>query len=118
NALLNGTAIPGAAGGGPFSYETTTPLSSLFTTGVNTLAFRVRNTFNTSDQDFFNPTGVHVAITGAYYETSPTVIPEIDPSSFSAVFSLVVGALAVCERRRRGQTAGPGARTPPPSPRW
>jgi len=119
NAFLNGTAIPGAAGGGPFSYAPTTPLSSLFTTGVNTLTFRVRNLFDTAEKsDFFNPTGVHVAITGAYYETPSTVIPEIDPSSFSAVFSLVVGALAVCERRRRGQTAGPGARTPPPSPRW
>lgn len=102
NALLNGSSIPGAAGGGPFSYETTTPLSSLFVAGTNTLQFRVRNVFDNPDKtDFFNPTGLHVNITGGYYETSPTVIPEIDPASFSSVFSMVLGSLAVAERRMR-----------------
>lgn len=106
NALLNGSPIPGAAGGGRFSYETTTPLSSLFIAGTNRLAFRVRNILvPESPNDFFNPTGLHVNITGGYYETSPTVIPEIDPASFSGVFSIVLGSLAVAERRMRRRRA-------------
>ncbi|MBU6277467.1 MAG: hypothetical protein KGQ61_12595 [Planctomycetes bacterium] len=106
NVFLNGTPVPGFTGGGPFSYETTAPLSSLFVTGTNTLRFRLNNIFNTPEKsDFYNPAGLHVNITGAYYETSPTVIPEIDPASFSAVFSIVFGSLAVAERRMRRRRA-------------
>ncbi len=85
--------------GANFAYDTSTPLASLFVAGVNTLQFRGRNLFNTPEEnDFYNPTGIQVTITSAFYE-SPTV-PEIDPAAWPTGLMAVVVGLALLEQRR------------------
>lgn len=97
---LNGNDFdPAQFGGTSFSYDSSTPLASYFVGGVNTLQFRARNLFNTPEEnDFYNPTGIQVTITSAFYVT----VPEIDPSSWPAALALVVAALGWAEHRRRG----------------
>jgi len=95
------------SGAGAFSYETTDPLTSFFQPGTNRLLFRANNLQETPT-DFYNPTGIQVIITGAFYETDPTVIPEIDPAGLCTVFSLVFGSLAAAEGRLRRRRLRPG----------
>ena len=97
---LNGTDLDATQFSGEnFVYDTSTPLASLFVAGVNTLQFRGRNLFNTPEEnDFYNPTGMQVTITSAFY-ASPTV-PEIDPAAWPTGLIAVVVGLALLEQRR------------------
>jgi len=97
---LNGADLDATQfSGANFAYDTSTPLASLFVAGVNTLQFRGRNLFNTPEEnDFYNPTGMQVTITSAFYE-SPAV-PEIDPTAWPTGLMAVVVGLALLEQRR------------------
>jgi len=92
--FINGNLIPSLPS---FSYSGANG-SSFFTTGVNTLEFRVENLIE-NPGDFFNPTGLQVTINGAFFTTA---VPEVDPSSATGVLAVVVGVLALVERRRLG----------------
>lgn len=94
--FLNGNQIPLA--GSAFSYNSPNAAGTFFVDGVNTLQFRVRNLIENAG-DFFNPTGMQVTINGAFFTTA---VPEIDPSSATGVMAVVIGVLALLERRRLG----------------
>ncbi len=84
-----------------FSYDSATPLASYFVGGANTLQFRARNLFdNQFELDFYNPTGIQVTITSAFYES--VIVPEIDPSAWPATLAVVLVVLGLVEHRRRG----------------
>ena len=67
-----------------------------------------------------SPRGSGFAFTEAYYNSDPnapiavgdrgTAVPEIDPASAGSVMSLVIGSLAILERRRK--LCGSAAETP------
>jgi len=94
--FLNGNPLT-LGTGSAFSYSSNNVAGTLFQVGTNTLDFRVRNVIENAG-DFFNPTGMQVTVTGAYYQTS--AVPELDPTSMAGGLSLLAVALALVERRR------------------
>lgn len=96
--FLNGNQLT-LGSGSSFTYSGSNVGGTFFTAGTNTLEFRVRNLIE-NDGDFFNPTGMQLTVTGAYYLTSTNVVPELDPSAAAYGCALVVGVLALLERRR------------------
>lgn len=97
--LLNGTRIDAT---NSFTYSGNNG-SSLFKTGLNTLEFRVRNVIDPNNAaDFVNPTGLQVAITGAYY-ISPVPEPSVAVLGAMGV-ATVLGFKTPSLRRRVGRS--------------
>ena len=97
--FLNGSRIDATTS---FSYSGSNG-ASLFRSGVNTLEFRVRNLVDPNNAaDFVNPTGLQVAITGAYY-LSP--VPEPSVAVLGAMgMATVLGFKTPSLRRRLGRS--------------